>query len=55
MCDTETVKNEGQVETEDQGTCTEDSCSHEWVFDLIDIDPDRSMHITYCVLCEKTK
>jgi hypothetical protein len=33
----------------------EDPCCHEWVDDLIDIDPDRSMHIIYCILCYKTK
>ncbi len=27
-------------------------CSHEWTHDLIDIDPDRSMAIVYCALCE---
>ena len=33
----------------------DEDCQHEWVEDLIDIDPDRSMYIVYCVLCEKTK
>lgn len=30
-------------------------CVHEWVDDLIDIDPDRSQRICYCVKCELTK
>jgi hypothetical protein len=31
------------------------TCFHEWVIDLIDIDPDRSQRITYCKHCEFTK
>ena len=27
-------------------------CEHEYVFDLIDIDPDRSKIVLYCVKCE---
>jgi hypothetical protein len=30
-------------------------CIHEWVNDLIDIDPDRSQYICYCCKCELTK
>lgn len=30
-------------------------CDHEWVNDLIDIDPDRSKEICYCLKCEITK
>ena len=29
-------------------------CKHVWIRDLIDIDPDRSMEIIYCELCEKS-
>lgn len=31
------------------------TCVHEWVIDLIDIDPDNSRQITYCKHCEFTK
>jgi hypothetical protein len=29
-------------------------CKHNIVHDLIDIDPDRSMEISYCTICENT-
>lgn len=29
-------------------------CEHQFVRDLIDITPDKSMEITYCILCEYT-
>jgi hypothetical protein len=31
------------------------NCSHDYVDDFIDIDPDRSMQITYCTKCMMTK
>ncbi len=31
------------------------SCSHEWIYDTIDIGPDSSQNICYCVKCEVTK
>ena len=30
-------------------------CCHEYVEDLIDIEYDKSMRVTYCQLCEVTK
>ena len=33
----------------------EQTCDHEWVIDTIDIDPDRSREICYCIKCEITK
>jgi hypothetical protein len=30
-------------------------CNHEYIDDLIDIDVDRSLKITYCQICEVTK
>jgi hypothetical protein len=32
-----------------------DDCEHEFIFDLIDIDPDRSKQVCYCSKCHKTK
>ncbi len=29
-------------------------CKHQYVNDLIDIDPERSQYITYCVICNDT-
>jgi len=31
------------------------NCSHDYVDDFIDIDPDRSIKITYCTRCMMTK
>jgi hypothetical protein len=31
------------------------NCDHEFIFDSIDIDPDRSKQICYCSKCHKTK
>ena len=30
-------------------------CKHEYVTDTIDITPEKSQQITYCVFCESTK
>ena len=32
-----------------------DICNHEWIIDLIDIDPDKSKTIEYCTNCGLTK
>jgi len=32
-----------------------DKCEHHWVNDTIDINPDSSKNISYCVKCEITK
>jgi hypothetical protein len=32
-----------------------DKCNHEFIFDSIDIDPDRSKQICYCIKCDETK
>jgi hypothetical protein len=29
-------------------------CKHQYVNDVIDIDPERSQYITYCVICNDT-
>jgi hypothetical protein len=31
------------------------NCQHNFVDDLIDINPDKSQKITYCTICEYTK
>jgi len=33
----------------------EENCNHNWITDLIDIDPDTSKTIIYCEHCEKNK
>ena len=33
----------------------EGECNHNWVHDLVDIDPDRSKSIIYCTQCFITK
>lgn len=43
-----------QGEGEGEGEWEGEPCHHDIVTDLIDIDPDRSMTITYCTQCEKT-
>lgn len=30
------------------------NCKHEYITDLIDIDPEKSQVITYCIHCEHT-
>jgi hypothetical protein len=30
-------------------------CNHEYITDTIDITPEKSQEITYCVLCESMK
>ena len=30
-------------------------CKHEYITDTIDITPEKSQQITYCVFCESTK
>lgn len=32
-----------------------ETCEHQFVFDLVDIDPDRSAYVKYCELCYKTE
>jgi len=35
--------------------CKDSECEHQFIHDLIDIGPDKSLEITYCILCEYTK
>lgn len=42
-----------QVDAEMERCSRQSNCEHRFVYDLIDIDPDRSMMIVYCELCEK--
>jgi hypothetical protein len=30
-------------------------CKHKWIYDLIDINPNKSINICYCCKCELTK
>jgi hypothetical protein len=38
----------------DNNNNNKDNCEHQFVKDLIDINPDKSKEITYCILCEYT-
>jgi flagellar biosynthesis chaperone FliJ len=31
-----------------------DNCLHDWTMDIIDIDPEQTMQIKYCIHCGKT-
>lgn len=42
-----------QIEKEKQNVSID--CVHNWIYDLIDIDPDKSITICYCSKCELTK
>jgi hypothetical protein len=33
----------------------QNNCNHNFIKDLVDIDPDRSCEIEYCIICEFTK
>ena len=35
--------------------CFKNECKHEYITDTIDITPEKSQQITYCVFCESTK
>lgn len=41
------------IEIERKRCMQQANCEHQFVHDLIDIDPDRSIMIVYCELCEK--
>jgi hypothetical protein len=41
------------MEIERKRSIKQANCQHQFIRDLIDIDPDRSMTIVYCELCEK--
>jgi len=54
----QSLKNEIEITTElltELKIYCRDQCEHEWVDDLIDIDPDKSQHIVYCQKCELMK
>lgn len=42
-----------QIEKEKQNVTID--CVHNWINDLIDINPDKSITICYCSKCELTK
>jgi uncharacterized protein YutD len=39
----------------DLETLVKELCKHEYVYDLIDIDPEKSQIIEYCRKCNKTR
>lgn len=51
--DQEEELNEVLKKIEEKRCVMQSKCEHRFVRDLIDIDPDRSMLIVYCELCEK--
>jgi hypothetical protein len=47
------MEKEDREDESEMERCSQSNCEHRFVRDLIDIDPDRSMIIVYCELCEK--
>ena len=55
-------KTKKQVDNESEQNCKQDckqdimtNCNHEFVKDMIDITPEQSMNICYCVKCGFTR
>jgi hypothetical protein len=40
---------------EQNANINEEQCIHDWIYDLIDINPDKSITVCYCCKCELTK
>lgn len=47
--------NKTNKKSEKEEKCIKKECKHEWIDDLIDLDPDRAKTIYYCVICLATK
>lgn len=48
-------KNSIECVIEDIEEHIENRCVHKWMYDVIDINPDKSQPIIYCEYCEITK
>ena len=48
------LENKTELLTELITYCRE-NCQHEWINDMIDINPDKSQRIIYCQKCQLSK
>jgi len=54
LFDPKVYKQRLQLFTEELEDTVNSYCHHEYIDDLIDVDYDKSVHVTYCQLCELT-
>jgi len=55
LFDPKVYKQRLQLFTEELEDTVNSYCHHEYIDDLIDVDYDKSVRVTYCQLCELTR